>query len=67
MQRAKETCHLMVDELGIAQDTIEYTDLLREGMPLCPEPPPETPFCEDSEYLTDGTRIEAAFRHLFYR
>ncbi|CAI9734821.1 Hypothetical predicted protein [Octopus vulgaris] len=45
---------------------LEYSDLLREGMPIPPEPA-RTSWRPEWKFLADGPRIEAAFQEYFHR
>jgi serine/threonine-protein phosphatase PGAM5 len=69
MTRAEETAQIIRDEYFKEIETIEKTDLLREGGPTRPEPDTWTPYGgpSEAEYWKDGARIEAGFRWLFHR
>ncbi|GAB1604634.1 serine/threonine-protein phosphatase PGAM5, mitochondrial-like [Argonauta hians] len=45
---------------------LNYSDLLREGMPIRPEPPLSS-WRPEWKFLADGPRIEAAFQEYFHR
>lgn len=64
MTRAKETCALICSELDC--NTMETSDLLREGMPIFPDPPFRKWRPELSAF-TEGPRIESAFRKFVHR
>ena len=69
MTRAEETAQIIRDEYFKEVETIEKSDLLREGGPTRPEPDTWTPYGgpSEAEYWKDGARIEAGFRWLFHR
>jgi serine/threonine-protein phosphatase PGAM5 len=69
MTRAEETAQIIRDEFFKEIETIEKSDLLREGGPIRPEPDTWTPYGgpSEAEYFRDGARIEAGFRWLFHR
>jgi len=69
MTRAEETAQIIRDEFFKEIQTIEKSDLLREGGPIRPEPDTWTPYGgpSEAEYFRDGARIEAGFRWLFHR
>lgn len=66
MTRATETANIMMQYLGKI-DTVETSDLLREGAPIPPEPPAGHWRPENHQFFGDGPRIEAAFRRFFHR
>lgn len=65
MTRAIETAELISKSLPQVP-VLEADSLLREGSPIKPEPLVSS-WRPDHYYLTDGARIEAAFRNLFHR
>jgi len=64
MTRAKETSQLICSELECTPT--ETTDLLREGMPVFPDPPFRKWRARLSEFV-DGPRIESGFRKYVHR
>ncbi|XP_032803277.1 serine/threonine-protein phosphatase PGAM5, mitochondrial [Petromyzon marinus] len=63
MRRAIETAQIISTHLPDV--ALSSSDLLREGMPIPPEPPMRPK--PDFQYFTDGARIEAAFRQFIHR
>lgn len=61
MTRATETAQIISKELPNVP--VENCDLLREGLPIIPEPSES----HKEKIPTDGPRIEAAFKRYFYR
>jgi len=69
LRRAMETADLMFEELAdktLAPLPRQMDPLLREGAP-CPPEPKVDHWHPEGQYLEDGARIEAAFRHYFHR
>jgi len=64
MTRAKETSSIICSELDCKPT--ETTDLLREGMPIFPDPPFRKWRAGLSEFV-DGPRIESGFRKFVHR
>merc|ERR1711971_218687 len=64
MTRAKETSSIICSELDCKPS--ETSDLLREGMPIFPDPPFRKWRAELSAFV-DGPRIESAFRKFAHR
>ena len=67
MTRACETGDLIYKELGNPEIPIERTDLLREGVPIEPDPPTLQCNPGPKDFFLDGARIENAFRQYIHR
>ncbi|KAF2358125.1 Histidine phosphatase superfamily clade-1 [Trinorchestia longiramus] len=66
MKRATQTALIMMKHMNQIE-TVETSDLLREGAPIPPEPPTGNWRPETHQFFTDGARIEAAFRRYVHR
>lgn len=64
MMRANQTAKII--QQFFPDVHLEYSDLLREGMPITPEPG-RSSWRPEWKYLADGPRIEAAFHEYFHR
>ncbi|XP_018017049.1 serine/threonine-protein phosphatase PGAM5, mitochondrial isoform X1 [Hyalella azteca] len=67
MTRATQTAQIMMKHMKQQIDTVETSDLLREGAPIPPEPPLGGWKPERHQFFADGARIEAAFRSYMHR
>ena len=65
MTRAVETAQLISQHLPHVK-MLDSDGILREGSPIRPEPRVGG-YRYDHQYITDGSRIEAAFRRYFHR
>lgn len=65
MLRATQTADIILQQLpGVPHSSC---DLLREGAPCMPEPPPTSWDVVPHEFFQEGAAIEAAFRKYFHR
>ncbi|XP_040566355.1 serine/threonine-protein phosphatase Pgam5, mitochondrial [Lepeophtheirus salmonis] len=70
MTRATETANIILKELDPKiKEAPKKCDLIREGAPVEPSPPLRKDIWDPfpSDFLIDGSRIEAAFRKHFHR
>ena len=65
MTRAVQTAGIIAEQLPQVK-VLPSDGILREGAPIKPEPKVDS-WKPDTYYMTDGARIEAAFRKYFHR
>ncbi|XP_017054716.1 serine/threonine-protein phosphatase Pgam5, mitochondrial isoform X1 [Drosophila ficusphila] len=67
MVRAQETSDIILKEIDYDKEKVVNCGFIREGAPIPPQPPVGHWKPEASQFLRDGSRIEAAFRRYFHR
>ncbi|EDX00942.1 serine/threonine-protein phosphatase Pgam5, mitochondrial isoform X1 [Drosophila yakuba] len=67
MVRAQETSDIILKQIEFEKEKVVNCAFLREGAPIPPQPPVGHWKPEASQFLRDGSRIEAAFRRYFHR
>ncbi|XP_017146048.1 serine/threonine-protein phosphatase Pgam5, mitochondrial [Drosophila miranda] len=68
MTRAQQTSAIILKELDVDPCKVVTSDELREGAPYFADPPTKrSPRKQEEAVRRDAPRIEAAFKHYFYR